>query len=175
MAAIYVLKNTVNNKLYVGQTTQTFRARARSHRSHNHNSMVIDRAINKYGWNNFEQHVFYVPESWLDYFETEMIKHLNSLARNGYNVDDGGNKNKHLAESTRALQSKSKKGKFCDENGAWKGNNVLAQTLRRREISAARRELNPIDFRKFMDERTIEGHRKAGLTNKSRRIIENIF
>ena len=102
MIAIYVLENLINGKLYVGQTIE-IEKRLVAHKRARNDKMYIDRAIRKQGWNNFKQYIYYVPEELLDYFEIEMIKRLNSLSPNGYNLETGGNKNKHPSEETRAL------------------------------------------------------------------------
>jgi group I intron endonuclease len=49
---IYRLKNTVNNKSYIG-VTNNFKKRIREH-SYASNNYKISRAIRKYGWENFE-------------------------------------------------------------------------------------------------------------------------
>jgi len=57
---IYLLKNTVNGKVYVGQTVQTLSERMRKHKSTSNSSKAknynnyLYKAIRKYGWNNFE-------------------------------------------------------------------------------------------------------------------------
>lgn len=94
MACVYVLKNKTNGHCYVWQTIQTFKRRWEHHLDHKDCNMVITRAIKKYGKDNFEKHVYYLPVNLLDYFEIELIKRLNTLAPNGYNLDSGGNKNK---------------------------------------------------------------------------------
>ena len=55
---IYLITNLVNNKKYVGQTVQTIDVRWRQHlstalRQGSRSAMAIDRAIAKYGQENF--------------------------------------------------------------------------------------------------------------------------
>lgn len=115
MGEIYILKNKTNNKKYVGQTVNTFSKRMKMHKC---GDQLIDRAIKKYGIENFDQYIFKnIPENLLDYFETNLIKRLNSLAsQNGYNLDSGGHKNKHHSDSTK-LKIKQKRSlqKFSNE------------------------------------------------------------
>ncbi|KKM99182.1 hypothetical protein LCGC14_1150470 [marine sediment metagenome] len=124
MIGIYILKNTINNKMYVGQSIN-FKNRMSKHRRPSVDDFVIDRAINKYGWDNFEKHLFYVPENLLNYFEIEIIKRLNTLVKNGkgYNVETGGH---------NARPNKEIKQKISDSN---KGRIVSHET--RKKISEA--------------------------------------
>lgn len=50
---IYLYKNKINNKMYVGQTSN-LALRKQQHKSASHNKYPIDKAINKYGIENFE-------------------------------------------------------------------------------------------------------------------------
>lgn len=89
---IYKITNTINSKVYIGQTTQNPKKRWREHitRSKNDNkySTAITKAINKYGVENF---IFEVVEliqykKDLNIKEEEYIKKFNSLCPNGYNI-----------------------------------------------------------------------------------------
>ena len=108
MACIYILENKINGKCYVGQTTKKFKYRLRKHFS---GKQYIDNALRKNGINGFKKYVYYIPENLLDYFEVEMIKKLNTIAPNGYNLESGGNKNKHHCKETKRKMSEAKKGK----------------------------------------------------------------
>jgi len=114
MGCVYVLENKINNKLYIGQTTRSFEKRFRRYLEEIKNEncrMVITRALKKHGKDNFKKHIFYLPNKLLDYFEVEMIKKLNTIIPNGYNVCSGGNKNRVVHEVTKRKMSKAKKGK----------------------------------------------------------------
>ncbi len=114
MIALYVLENKINKKLYVGQTIDLER-RMKEHKGHRgHKTSIVDRIIRKYGWDNFKQHIFYVLEDNLDYFEIEMIKRLNTIRPNGYNISNGGSsgmKGRKHSEVTLRLMSAAHKGK----------------------------------------------------------------
>ena len=109
MGEIYVLENTINGKCYIGQTICTSERRWTAHK--NNKKSYIGRAIKKYGWENFKTYKYFVPEHLLDYFEVEMIKKVNSLAPNGYNLAGGGSHGRHSEESKRKM-SNSSKGKI---------------------------------------------------------------
>lgn len=112
MPALYVLKNIVNKKMYIGQTIDLIK-RMRVHESPTTDKSYIDRAMNKHNRESFELHVFYIPEELLDYFEIEMIKRLNTLVPNGYNVLPGGlvARNYHPTKKARKNMSMAHIGK----------------------------------------------------------------
>lgn len=54
---IYKITNTINNKIYIGQTTQTLKDRWRDYKYSGGKIAMrrpIIRAIHKYGFNNFK-------------------------------------------------------------------------------------------------------------------------
>lgn len=88
MGYIYIIKNTINSKVYIGQTRKTIEARWKEHLS---NVFVRDQAIylamRKYGSENFYiEELEHVENSNIDERETFYIKKYNSLAPNGYNL-----------------------------------------------------------------------------------------
>ncbi len=95
-SGIYIIKNLVNNKIYVGQTTMKFIKRFWHHRwmltNNKHDNEHLQKAWNKYGSNNFEFSVVYVRQNneCLNSKEIEYIKQYNSI-KNGYNIQSGGN------------------------------------------------------------------------------------
>lgn len=107
---IYKITNNINNKVYIGQTTNSLNERIREYRNeykHNPNSRPIIRAMNKYGFNNFNFEIIDETDSKLklDELERKYIKEYNSLiTQNGYNVELGGNgKGKHSKETRRKI------------------------------------------------------------------------
>ncbi|MFA5031326.1 MAG: GIY-YIG nuclease family protein [Patescibacteria group bacterium] len=103
LGTIYIATNLVNGKQYVGQTTKNLKRRIRGHK--NKRNYPISNAIKKYGIENFKWISFSCPEEDLDWQESFLIKELNTLAPYGYNLETGGNKNKHLHKSTREIMS----------------------------------------------------------------------
>ena len=89
---IYVIKNRVNNMVYVGQATNSaerFIAHCKPS-SAKRDKSIIDKAIRKYGANNFW---FEVIEHQIENYnerEKYWIKKLDSLTPNGYNIQTGG-------------------------------------------------------------------------------------
>jgi len=88
---IYLLTNQVNGKKYVGQSTN-LKERMRNHRKKS--LRVIDKAIDKYSWSNFEYEIIEeeIPLSEIDEKEMYWISHYNTYKTdNGYNCTPGGN------------------------------------------------------------------------------------
>ena len=89
---IYVIKNRINNKVYVGQAKNSSE-RFISHckpSSIIYSNSLVDKAIQKYGANNFW---FEILESQIENYnerEKYWIQQLNSLKPNGYNILAGG-------------------------------------------------------------------------------------
>ncbi len=111
MEQIYVF-TFHNGKLFVGQTTNLKR-RYITHKSkrNNHRTLVVDKAIKKYRWDNVQKIEMSCSEEYLDWMEQEWIKELDCVAPKGYNLDSGGNLNRHLSELT-----KNKIGRWSKEN-----------------------------------------------------------
>lgn len=91
---IYIIKNNINQKTYVGQA-KDYLYRFRKHKEealrnkYDYRSLLYD-AMNKYGVNNF--YIELLEEQTEDYNNREIywIKETNSLAPNGYNLSQGG-------------------------------------------------------------------------------------
>lgn len=94
---IYIVKNKINGKIYIGQTTKSLDKRISGHLKESKNDKS-DRpflnAIKKYGIDNFEWEVIDEASSLgeLDEKEIYWINEHNSLTPNGYNVLGGGQK-----------------------------------------------------------------------------------
>lgn len=86
---IYVIKNDINNKLYVGQSIDV-EERFRSHCKNNTDNSLIDDAIQKYGKRHFYYKILESQVENYDEREQHWIKELNSQTPNGYNVMAGG-------------------------------------------------------------------------------------
>ena len=57
---IYVYTNKVNEKKYVGQTCNTLKKMANSNGSGYKKCTYFGRAIEKYGWENFEPKIYMI-------------------------------------------------------------------------------------------------------------------
>jgi group I intron endonuclease len=89
---IYLHRNKINGKCYVGQTKQNPNKRWRNGNGYK-GCPAFARAIQKYGWESFEHKILFVnlTKEDADRKEKELITQLNTLTPNGYNVLSGGN------------------------------------------------------------------------------------
>lgn len=86
---IYIIKNDINDKVYIGQSLSA-EQRFKSHCKGNYDNSIIDAAIQKYG----KEHFYYeILESQIENYnerEAYWIKQYNSIIPNGYNILEGG-------------------------------------------------------------------------------------
>ena len=95
MGFIYKIVNNVNNKLYVGKTTQTIEKRFKEHIKNAKNKVnrYLYDAMNKYGYENFHAELIEeCDDTILSDREIFWIKELNTFWLNGfgYNMTIGG-------------------------------------------------------------------------------------
>lgn len=105
---IYMHRNKINNKVYIGQTLNP-KKRWEYNGVHYKGSPKFYNAIQKYGWDNFE-HIILKENLTLEeanYFEKYYIEKYNSV-NNGYNIRAGG-ENGSWPEDIRQKISKSNK------------------------------------------------------------------
>lgn len=111
---IYKITNTVNNKIYVGQTIRGLKKRIMQYRNNlGGGQHALKNAISKYGIDNFlfEEILVCFNKNDLNYFEKYFIDKLSSLYPHGYNLTTGGNSNFNFTEQTIIKMSNAKKGK----------------------------------------------------------------
>lgn len=116
LGKIYLISNDVNNKVYVGQTTQTLKKRFNGHccysKSDKSQNMYIKRAIHKYGRDKF--HISLLEECLLEQLnerERYWIDFYDSY-NNGYNLTLGGQSSNYF--STHRLENTIDLKKFED-------------------------------------------------------------
>jgi group I intron endonuclease len=97
---IYIATNLVNGKQGIGQTVRKLKERIYEHKK-GRGSLLLHRAIRKYGIENFKWISFSCSEDDMDWMETFLIKELKTQVPNGYNLENGGNKNKHHHELSK--------------------------------------------------------------------------
>lgn len=96
---IYVIENKINQKKYVGKTSN-FERRYREHFSDSYQkrdcNKVLYKAMKKHGKENFEMRVLEVcdEKNW-EQCEQKWIIELNTLIPNGYNMIPGGSEPPH--------------------------------------------------------------------------------
>ena len=91
---IYIIKNFINNKVYIGQTRTSIEQRWKEHIRHaSYGDQVINKAMNKHGVENFYIEILETCSlQELDEREIYYIKLYDSTNKSkGYNVSIGGN------------------------------------------------------------------------------------
>ena len=88
---IYIIKNDMNNKVYVGQAINP-KYRFHQHCNYNkQNKSLINEAIQKYGKKHFHYEILEAQVENYDEREQYWIKYYNSITPFGYNITIGGN------------------------------------------------------------------------------------
>lgn len=120
---LYRITNIVSRKTYIGQSVDTVRRwyeHKRAAKDEN-SSMLISRAIKKYGNDAFEFEMIAGCKTWADAndMETLLVQQYNSQVPNGYNIAPGGI-NAPKTEEWKAAMSAIKGGwigrEHTDEN-----------------------------------------------------------
>lgn len=112
MGTIYVLRNRLNGKCYVGQTILSVPSRILSHKK---TRSAIGLAILKYGIQSFDITKLQIENDSLDECEIKLIRELNSMAPNGYNLSFGGQRRRTFSAISRERMRLSHLGKKATE------------------------------------------------------------
>jgi group I intron endonuclease len=154
MGYIYKIINTVNNKIYIGETMQNdIQRRWRTHRNLskiNKGCPILCQAFNKYGLDKFTFEIIIIcfDEDRLIY-EKQYIQKFNSIAPNGYNISPGG----------------CEKG-FTGLHHSVESKNKISSAVRNRKFSIAKKEeikqklLETIKINNSMEQRSQSDHWK---------------
>ena len=120
MLIIYMIKNKINGKIYIGQTKRSLDQRITGHINSKNNS-YIGNALRKYGLENFDISIVDQAENneVLNDKEMEYIKFYDCMIPKGYNLTSGGEgiKDYIFSEESKDKMSNSHKGK----PGYWEG------------------------------------------------------
>lgn len=106
---LYKITNTKTKLIYIGQTIQSIRSRWNSHKcSSKRLNTYLYKSIRKYGIENFtiEEIGGANSLSELNYLEKLYICKYNSLAPNGYNLQEGGGNARHNKETIEKMSKK---------------------------------------------------------------------
>lgn len=181
---VYCHKNKINGKCYIGQTKHQDNLVIRTGsdgRGYFHNK-YFKRAIQKYGWDNFEH---YIIQGNLTKEEADELEKLNILAFNttnsnfGYNIDKGGSHGgspatehqKEVARQTFTGREPWNKGKTLSEehkakcSASLKGKNTWSKgrKLSKEHIEAIKRA----NTNKIVSEET---RKKLSIASKGRKL-----
>lgn len=120
MYTVYLRTNTINEKQYVGQTSNFTRRNWDWNTLSNHYAnILLTQERNEYGLDNFTTKVLAEVETQEEALELEkkFIKELNTKAPNGYNLTDGGDGilGYHFTEEQKKKISEKAKGRKHSE------------------------------------------------------------
>jgi group I intron endonuclease len=138
MISLYCYQNKINGKVYIGQTVD-LKDRDRKHTFSDAMYMPIDRAILKYGRDEFSLWIIdqVATQQEADDYEIDMIaKMRKELGREYvYNVSDGGGApmkgKKHSAASIKKMSEAHKGNKGAPGNKTWVGRKHSEESIRK--------------------------------------------
>ena len=138
---IYKITNNINGKIYVGQTCRSLEDRMAEHVRHS--TIVVDKAIQKYGADNFtvERIDVACDIDELNQKEQFWIQHYDCMVPNGYNQCVGGDNTvgfHHRSESRQRMSNK-KKSQYMGEGNPFFGKRH--SDVSRKKMSDARKGL----------------------------------
>lgn len=110
---IYVIENLIDGKMYVGKTTRLGK-REKEHASAATRCRLLEKAVRKYGWENFDFCIIECCPSVdeMNNRECFWIEALDTLVPGGYNLTKGGEGGGVPSEETRERMSASAKIKI---------------------------------------------------------------
>lgn len=114
IAYLYCITNTITHKKYIGVTTDMDRRKSEHFSNSRKGSKLVQRAIEKYGEDNFIFTIIMEGEDTELYaLEAKYILENNSLTPNGYNIAEGGRGGKTgpISEETKIKMSVAHTGK----------------------------------------------------------------
>jgi group I intron endonuclease len=111
---VYMARNKINGKIYVGMTRRSLAARFSSHKNTGH---AFHAALLKYGIQSFEISVIDEAKSWKVLCEKERywIAFYDCLSPRGYNLTTGGIAKARLSPETRAKIGAANRGNKMPE------------------------------------------------------------
>ena len=131
---IYVATSRTSGKSYVGQTTGAIQGRWKRH-AHG-NSVVLVKAVRKYGLDDFDVREVDTARNRDELNEKECawIDRVGSMVPSGYNLREGGGGRGRFSEESRRKMSESHKGKRPSAETRQK---MREAQRRRRELEAS--------------------------------------
>ncbi len=164
---IYKIENIINNKIYIGQTVKSLNVRWNNHkadaRTRPGKCSKLHRAMNKYGFENFEMKPLAVCNTIgeLNFLEEALIKKYDTI-NSGYNIKFGGDNRFHSEETKLKIGSKHKGKKISEEQ-----KNIL-KTFRagKRQSLETRKKISESNIGRKNSAQSIEKQRQTVLNNR---------
>lgn len=138
---IYKMTNMVNGKVYIGQTVRSVEERMLEH--YRHDTILVDKAIQKYGKDNFSVEVIDTAATIdeLNAKEQYWIEQYDSITPNGYNQCAGGDNTMgyHHREESKQKMSEAKAESYLGEGNPFYGKEHSEES--KQKMSQARKGL----------------------------------
>lgn len=115
-----------SGKRYIGITGVKPEKRWGNGKRYNGNP-YLSRAIQKYGWDNFQHIILYknLTKEEAEQLEIDLIAYYKSNQRDfGYNIENGGNTTGKMSDETRQKISEANKGKVVSDDTRQKLSNI---------------------------------------------------
>lgn len=175
---IYIIRNTVNSKVYIGQTRTSIEQRWKEHLRHaQYGEQIINRAMKKYGVDKFYIETLEICNvELLDSKEVYYIDLYDSTDKSkGYNVSIGGNtprfKRKILSMSDLMDMYVNKRFTLADIAAKYEVSKYIISTeLRNAGIILRDRHESSSRFNKIPKEKLIEYLYKGGTLRKAAKL-----
>ena len=107
-----MIKNKINGKFYIGQTIRPIKERLKEHRlGKSKKCRRIYNAIKLHGWKNFEIDYYDCPDEDLNFDEELLVREMETISPNGYNLIEGGGNGGKRSEETKQRIRKARLGK----------------------------------------------------------------
>ena len=166
---VYMHENKTNHKKYIGITCQKASQRWRGGKGYKIG--YFKKAIDKYGWDNFEHKILYEnlskEEACLK--EIELIKKYKTMnSKYGYNLCEGGNTTVgyHHTLISKEKMSKSRKGKYVGDKNPmygkhpiWYGRHLSEEHKRKiSESKKGKRNIHIMKLCKKIDQYKLDGN-----------------
>lgn len=137
---VYMHKNKINNKVYIGQTRTSVNNRWQDGKGYK-GCTLFERAINKYGWDNFD-HII-VASNLTKEESCQMEKDLIALyestnPQKGYNLSTGGE-----SGHTGVPMSKEARNKISIAN---KGKVISEETRKKMSIASSKYKISALAY-----------------------------
>lgn len=172
---IYIIRNTINSKVYIGQTKTSVEQRWHEHLRHaRYGNQVINRAMKKYGVDKFYIETLEICTiDVLDYREIYYIDLYDSTNKTkGYNISIGGKtpkfRRKHLSIAT-LVDLYLNEGKTLEEIAAKfeVSRYIISAQLKNAGICIRGRHKAATKFTRLSKEQILRSLQKAGSIRKA--------
>lgn len=122
MKYIYIRKNLINGKCYIGQTKNIVSRNYNWKHEKIYGNSIITKDRDLYGFDSFELAILKeCDDSESDKWENYYIKQYNTLFPNGYNITNGGIRGWHHTEESKHKMSEVKKELYKTNKPYWYG------------------------------------------------------